>query len=124
MEYIIDAVPIRKNIDLKEINIIKDKIKNNIIINNSEISKLLDYYIETSLMIVEKDLNEDLTNNPLTNKCDLFQYIIGKLMEKDNIVVFPKESQIYFILVALGILFSLQIFRENTLLSIHLLDNF
>ena len=57
MEYIIDAVPRRKNIDLKEINIIKDKIKNNIIINNNEISKLLDYYIETSLMIVEKDLN-------------------------------------------------------------------
>ena len=102
MEYIIDVVPIRKNIDLKEINIIKEKIKNNVIINNSEISKLLDYYIETALMIVEKDLNEDLTNNPLNNKCDLFQYIIGKLMEKDNIVVFPKESQNVFYPTCIG----------------------
>ena len=96
MEYIIDAVPIRKKINMDEINIIKEKIKNNVIINNNEISKLLDYYIEISLIIVEKYLNEDLTNNPLTNKCDLFQYIIGKLMEKDNIVVYPKESQNIF----------------------------
>lgn len=59
MEYIIDAVPIRKKINMDEINIIKEKIKNDVIINNNEISKLLDYYIEISLIIVEKDLNED-----------------------------------------------------------------
>lgn len=96
MEYIIDAVPIRKKINMDDVNFIKDKIKNNIIINDNEINILLDYYIELSLKIVEQDLNEDLTNNPLNNKCDLFQYIIGKLMEKDNIVVFPKESQNVF----------------------------
>lgn len=96
MEYIIDAVPIRKKINISDINIIKEKINNNVIVNDNEITKLLDYYIESSLKIVEKDLNEDLTNNSLTNKCDLFQYIIGKLMEKDNIIVYPKESQNVF----------------------------
>ena len=58
--------------------------------------------IETSLKIVEQDLNKDLTSDTLTNKCDLFQYIIGKLMEKDNIVVFPKESQNVFYPTCIG----------------------
>lgn len=96
MEYIIDAEPIRKEINIDEVNIIKDKVKNSIRLIDDEIYKLLDYYIELSLKIIEQDLNRDLTSEPLTNKCDLFQYVIGKLMEKDNIVVFPKESQNVF----------------------------
>ena len=47
---------------------LKNKFKNNVILDDNEINKLLDYYVESSLIIIEKDLNEDLTNNSLTNK--------------------------------------------------------
>lgn len=91
MEYIIQNKPIIKNANNIE-NLIQ-KLKLNIQLTNSEKELILDYYVNKGRSILGNYLNIDISEDPLTNRCDLAEHIIGKLLEKDGITVYPKETQ-------------------------------
>lgn len=97
MEYIIDAKPEIKNIDMDVFLLIKNKIEKNVLLTSKEREIFLDYYISNSRDILSKYLNIDIMLDPLTNRCDLAQHIIGKMLTRNkNVVVFPKETQNIF----------------------------
>lgn len=94
MEYIIDAEPKYKNVDEKKFLEIKNKIKCGIPLTELERRTFLDFYIDICRKTLGEYLHVDVLNDPLVNRCDLAQNIIGKLLEEnEDISVFPKESQ-------------------------------
>lgn len=97
MEYIINQKPKQKIIDQTRINEINEKIESNVILTPLERELFLQYYIELSRQKLADYLDIDITENPLINRCDLAQHIVGKLLENNNqIQVYPKESQNVF----------------------------
>ncbi len=94
MEYIIDAQPKYKNVDKKTFIKIRNKIKSGISLTDLERRSFLDFYVDMSRKILGQYLHVDILNDPLINRCDLAQNVIGKLLEQnENIYVFPKETQ-------------------------------
>ncbi len=94
MEYIIDAEPKYNNVDEEIFLKINYKIKSGILLTDLERKTFLDYYVFISRKILERYLDIDILKDPLVNRCDLAQNIMGKLLEQnENISVFPKETQ-------------------------------
>lgn len=103
MEYIIDAKPKLKKIEMQSFLQVKNKIEHNIQLLPSERELFLNYYIQKSRTILSEYLQVDITDDPLVNTCDLAQHIIGKQLESNkNILVFPKESQKVFYPTCIG----------------------
>lgn len=91
MEYIINATPKLKSIGFEDLN---NSINN---LHNSEISEIemqtiLDFIISNARMLINR-LNIDVKEDPLTNKCDLMQAMVGQALEKLGINVTKIETQ-------------------------------
>ncbi len=103
MEYIIDAEPEYKNVDKKIFLKINNKIKSGIVLTDLERRIFLAFYVDICREILEKYLHVDILKNPLLNRCDLAQHLMGKLLEKNKrIRVLPKETQDTFYPTCLG----------------------
>lgn len=103
MEYIIDAKPEIRDIDKEKFFKVKEKIEEDKNVTKEEMSLFLDYYVKESREVLSKYLNVNILEDPLINRCDLAQYITGKLLESvKNVSVFPKESQNVFSNTCMG----------------------
>jgi len=84
-QYIIDAVPKIKDIDLNLVYKIENKLLSDHIkdgITEEEIKTILDFVISEARKLLEEIFYIDISDNPLTNKCDLVQAMIGHVLEK------------------------------------------
>lgn len=117
MEYIINAKPKYKNVDKEKILEIKSKLKSEILLTDLERSVFLDFYVDVSRKALSEYLNVDILNDPLINRCDLAQNIIGKLLEQnEGVYVFPKETQDTFYPTCTGHSFLVCIIQKNAYL--------
>lgn len=98
-KYITATTPRLKNIDTNFILECENKL-HNIISNSSmegltdiEIKALLDYVINKAREILATVFNIDIVNDPLTNKCDLMQAMVGYALEKMGADVKIIETQ-------------------------------
>lgn len=93
MEYILNTKPIIKEVDKLRFFAIKNKIKENANLSNEEIELFLDFYVASVRETLQKGLNIDIENDPLINRCDLAQKLIGTSLEKAGVTVYPQETQ-------------------------------
>lgn len=93
MEFIINTKPISKNVDKIKFFQVKNKIKGNETLTKEEIELFLDFYVSEVRHALETGLNIDIENDPLENKCDLAQKLMGISLERAGVVVYPHETQ-------------------------------
>lgn len=83
---------IKKEINQTNVNKIIDKYLLTRTLTIEEEQILLTYAIQKTLEQISNQFQIDAYNNPLTNKCDYTQYILGKYLQSLNITTFPKET--------------------------------
>lgn len=88
-----DTIPLKKNINPIIIDNILNKLDTKQNITISEEHLLLDYLVTSCLENIENYFNIDTSKNPLTNKCDYAQKILGTSISNLGITVYPKETQ-------------------------------
>lgn len=97
--YTIDATPKLKSISndiideciykLKAITTNKDMVA----FNDNDANIILDFVINKTWNMIADVLKIDIENNPLTNRCDLIQAIVGQTLEKLNVRVHIVDTQ-------------------------------
>lgn len=90
--FINESYPTKTYVEENIINEIKTKITFDIELTLEEENILLDYLITKCWEDIENYFNIDTTSNPLTNKCDYAQKVLGKSLENLGITVYPKET--------------------------------
>lgn len=113
MEFIIDTKPARKQIDEIKYQELNDKLISNENLTDEEKEVFLDYFVSSTRTILEEYLGIDITLDPLINRCDLAQHIIGKILETNGgVTVYPKESQKVFVPTCTGHSFLICIIQD------------
>lgn len=97
--YIIDTVPKLKNINDNVVDGCIDKLKditvNNdlVLFNEADAKIILDSVISKTWNMIANVSKIDIENNPLTNKCDLIQAIVGATLKNINAKVYIVDTQ-------------------------------
>lgn len=112
--YITKAHPHKEYINGEIINKIIDKLNLNIEITKEEEQTLLTYNINDCWQNIENYFNIDITTNPLTNKCDYAQKILGKSLENIGLTIYPKETLKTISPKVIGHSFLIVKFPQNT----------
>ena len=93
MEYIINTRPVIKSVDKMKFFSARNKLLDNKVLTVEEERIILDFYVNEVRKSLSRVLNIDIYNDPLTNRCDTAQLLMGSLLENVGITVYPKETE-------------------------------
>ena len=92
MTFVMNTVPVTKSVDKMKFFSARNKIKSNEQLSKDEIEVVLDFYVGECRRALEKGLGININTDPLTNRCDLAQKLIGAALEQAGVIVYPQET--------------------------------
>lgn len=92
MNFIMNTTPVIKSVDKMKFFSARNKLRSKEQLSKDEIEVILDFYVGECRRALEKNLNIDISTDPLINKCDLAQKLVGMALEKVGVLVYPQET--------------------------------
>ena len=93
MEYIMSSKPLIKSVDKMKFFSARNKLLEGKKLSKEESEVILDFYVSEARNAMAEVLGLDLENDPLINKCDVAQKLLGSSLEKVGVTVYPKETR-------------------------------